>query len=208
MTKPPQKSTPASSSNQKASRRAAQRRSRQRSRLIQVVAGLAAVVGLIVLAVFLLTNERASVPDVIEGVQTFPNLARDHTAERVAYAQTPPAGGSHNPAWQNCGVYAQPIPNENAVHSLEHGAIWITYHPDLPESEVQTLQELTRQSGFRLLSPYPDLPRPIVLSAWGYQLQLEQADDPRLTDFLQKYEQNPQGPEPGAPCTGGLGQPG
>lgn len=208
MKEPSKKSSPASSSNTKASRREAQRRSRERARLIRVIGGLAAVAGLIVLAVFLLTRERASVPEVIEGVQTFADLERGHTLEPVAYAQTPPAGGPHNPAWQNCGVYTQPIPSENAVHSLEHGAIWITYHPDLPESEVQKLQDITRQSGFRLLSPYPDLPGPIVLSAWGYQLQLEGADDPRLNDFLVKYEQNPQGPEPGAPCTGGVGQPG
>lgn len=117
-------------------------------------------------------------------------------------------GGPHNPAWQNCGVYTQPVANENAVHSLEHGAIWITYQPDLPDTEVQKLQTFARESGFRLLSPYPESPGPIVLSAWGYQLQLDQADDPRLVSFIQNYEQSPQSPEPGAPCTGGVGQPG
>lgn len=202
------KSPPAPSSSSKESRRAAQRRGRQRSRAIRWIAALAGVAGLAVLAVYFFSNRPPSLPEVIEGVQTFPDLDRGHTLEPVTYAQTPPAGGPHNPAWQNCGVYTQPIPNENAVHSLEHGAIWITYHPDLPESEVQELQALTRQSGFRLLSPYPDLPSPIVLSAWGYQIQLEQADDARLTDFIRKYEQNPRGPEPGAPCTGGVGLPG
>ena len=126
----------------------------------------------------------------------------------VSYDQTPPVGGSHSPVWQNCGVYSEPIANENGVHSLEHGAVWITYQPDLLDSEVQALQTLTRQSSFRLLSPYPDLPSPIVISAWGYQLHIEQADDPRLRFFIERYEQSPQGPEPGAPCTGGIGQPG
>lgn len=105
-------------------------------------------------------------------------------------------------------MYTETIANENGVHSLEHGAVWITYRPDLPDLEVRTLQALTRQSGFRLLSPYPDLPSPIVISAWGYQLQVEQADDPRIKDFIEQYELSPQGPEPGAPCTGGVGQPG
>jgi hypothetical protein len=91
---------------------------------------------------------------------------------------------------------------------LEHGAVWITYQPDLPAADLQALQTLTRQSGFRLLSPYPDLSSPIVLSAWGYQLSLEQTDDPRLASFIEQYEISPLAPEPGAPCTGGLGQPG
>ena len=116
-------------------------------------------------------------------------------------------GGIHNPAWQNCGVYTQQIANENGVHSLEHGAIWITYQPGLPAAEVEKLQTLTRQSGYRLLSPYPGLPGPIVASAWGYQLQLEQADDSRLLQFIRSFEQSPRVPEPGAPCIGGVGQP-
>ncbi len=55
-----------------------------------------------------------------------------HLEEPVTYTENPPVGGVHNPVWQNCGYYAAPIPNETAVHSLEHGAIWITYQPDLP----------------------------------------------------------------------------
>lgn len=202
------KSSPAPSYGKKQSRRSVQRRNRQRARTIRVIAVLSALVGLIVVAVLLFSNQQAGAGESIEGVQSFPNLERGHTTEPVTYAQDPPVGGPHNPTWQNCGVYTQPIANENAVHSLEHGVVWITYQPDLPAAEVQKLQTLTRQSGYRLLSPYPGLPGPIVLSAWGYQLQLEQTDDPRLTDFIQKYEQNPLGPEPGAPCTGGVGQPG
>ena len=161
-----------------------------------------------IIAIFLLFNDREQVNQQIEGIATYSNLGRDHVNNTVSYDQTPPVGGSHSPVWQNCGVYSEPIANENGVHSLEHGAVWITYQPDLLDSEVQALQTLTRQSSFRLLSPYPDLPSPIVISAWGYQLHIEQADDPRIKDFIEQYELSPQGPEPGAPCTGGVGQPG
>jgi len=94
------------------------------------------------------------------------------------------------------------------VHSLEHGTIWITYQPDLPTEQVAKLQTLTRQSGYRLLSPYPGLPSPIVATAWGYQLKVDQTDDARLISFLQSDEQNPQSPEPTATCSGGIGEPG
>lgn len=140
---------------------------------------------------------------VIDGVQIIPGLLATHTDAPVEYPQTPPAGGPHNPVWQTCGVYAEPIVNEHAVHSLEHGAVWITYQPDLPADQVQILQDLTRRGTHRLLSPYPELDSPIVVSAWGYQLRLEKADDPRLSLFVAKYEQGPATPELGATCSGG-----
>ena len=72
----------------------------------------------------------------------------------------------------NCGIYDQPVPSENAVHSLEHGAVWVTYQPDLPQAEVDKLRQLVRGHSHLLLSPYPDLPQPVVASGWGVQLQL------------------------------------
>ncbi len=183
--------------------RQAERRLKLRNGIISGSLAFAAII-----AIFLMFNAREQGKQQIEGVTEYTALSRDHVSETVSYDQTPPVGGAHNPVWQNCGVYTETIANENGVHSLEHGAVWITYRPDLPDLEVRTLQALTRQSGFRLLSPYPDLPSPIVISAWGYQLQVEQADDPRIKDFIGQYELSPQGPEPGAPCTGGVGQPG
>lgn len=189
-------------------RRGAQRRARERARLIRNAVIIGGLVVLAAAAVILfIANQPAGTGD-LQGVKVFPNPERGHSVEPVSYAQTPPVGGVHHPAWQNCGVYTEPVPDENAVHSLEHGVIWITYQPDLPAEQVSQLAELTRQSGYRLLSPYPGIESPIVASAWGYQLALESADDPRLMDFIRKYEQNPLGPEPGASCSGGVGVPG
>lgn len=140
--------------------------------------------------------------NVQPGVQVYTNLDSAHTPGHVDYPQTPPVGGPHNPTWQNCGVYSEPVMNEYAVHSLEHGAVWITYQPELDAAQVEQLAEITRQSSHRLLSPYPGIDSPIIVSAWGYQLKLTSADDPQLMAFIQQYEQSPDGPEPGAPCDG------
>jgi hypothetical protein len=143
-----------------------------------------------------------------EGVQSFDvGLAGAHTEGDVDYAQTPPAGGEHNPVWQNCGFYDEPVRDETAVHSLEHGAVWITYSPDIPQDEIERLRDLSEGNSYVLASPYPDQASPVVATAWGKQLTLESAEDSNLERFIDAYSQGPQTPEPGAPCTGGVGRP-
>jgi hypothetical protein len=142
------------------------------------------------------------------GVQTYDvGPANVHTEGDVDYAQSPPVGGEHNPIWQNCGFYTEPVRDENAVHSLEHGAVWITYSSDLPQDEIVRLRDLAQSQTYLLVSPYPRLDFPVVASAWGKQLSLESAEDPALERFISTYNQGPQTPEPGAACTGGVGQP-
>ena len=130
-------------------------------------------------------------------------LARDHVATQVDYPRTVPVGGQHNGAWQNCGVYDQPIAPEHAVHSLEHGAVWVTYRPDLPEDQVQELRELAEDERYALMSPVPEQESPILLTAWGRQLELERPGD-EVEKFLDGYAEGPQTPERGAACSGGV----
>ena len=143
----------------------------------------------------------------ISGVVTYANLSRQHVNGTVAYAQIPPVGGNHGAQWLNWGIYESPVPNENAVHSLEHGAVWITYAPTLAQVQVQRLIDAAKGQTYVILSPYPGLSAPVVASAWGTQLKLQSATDPRLAEFIQKYQQGPQTPEPGGECSGGVGAP-
>ena len=160
------------------------------------------VVGLALLAVQSF-QQSADIP----GVKYFSGLTFNHSTGKVTYAQIPPVGGDHSPDVLNCGIYDQPVPNENAVHSLEHGAVWITYQPTLPQSAVDQLRALVRGHDHVLLSPFAGLPAPVIASGWGVQLQLAGADDARLPRFIKKYEQGPQTREPGAECSGGVGKP-
>jgi len=144
-----------------------------------------------------------------EGTNTgFNYVGAQHVADGtvVQYAESPPVGGEHYNAWQNCGYYSQPIRNENAVHSLEHGAVWIAYRPDLPQDQIDQLRQLAEQD-YILVSPYPELQSPVVATAWNNQLALDSAGDPRLQQFIRYFKEGPQTPEPGARCTGGVGQP-
>jgi hypothetical protein len=144
----------------------------------------------------------------IAGITAYEDLSRDHVGTSVTYDPVPPVGGAHSGgALQNCGFYSTPVQDEYAVHSLEHGAVWITYAADLPTQQVDTLRGLADSGTHVLVSPYEDIPSPVVASAWGLQLRLDSAEDPRLPDFVARFAEGPQSPEPGAPCSGSAGVP-
>jgi hypothetical protein len=143
-------------------------------------------------------------------------LGHAHVDGPVVYSVTPPVGGDHNAVWMNCGVYSQPVPNERAVHNLEHGAVWVTYEPGLPAPEVSKLKRFvedqtrigTTGSRYMDLTPYPGLPAPIVISSWGYQLRVASPTNPRLQRFVNTFRASPTyTPEYGGECTGGVGTP-
>lgn len=173
-----------------------------------IAIGAAVVVVAAVAAVLASRGGSSSRPPTVNipGVVHYQVASRNHTTAPVSYPQNPPVGGDHYPVWQNCGAYDAPVRTEQAVHSMEHGAVWITYRPDLPAPQITALQAYARQS-YVLVSPYPGLPDAVVASAWGYQLRLGGADDPRLGQFVRALRAGPQAPESGAACAGGLGRP-
>ncbi len=141
----------------------------------------------------------------IPGLKTFTeNPKPRHTTKHVTYDHTPPAGGTHFPAWLRCGVYSEPVPNEFAVHSEEHGAVWLTYLPDASPDDVAKLAALEKGQKYVLVSPYPGQPGPFMASTWGAQLSVDTADDPRLKKFVDVYAGGGQGGEKGADCIHGL----
>jgi hypothetical protein len=180
--------------------RRAQQAKERRSRIV-LITSVGTVILLIAGVVGFTVWRDVSTRPSLDAVKTFP-VTRTHTTDDVSYAQTPPVGGDHNPSWLNCGVYTRPVPEELAVHSLEHGAVWVTYRRDLPADQVARLTEQLPDT-YVVVSPHDDLPAPVVASAWGTQLALTGVDDPRLEPFVREYRQGPQTPEPGAACTGG-----
>jgi hypothetical protein len=157
-----------------------------------------------VLALVACSGKSEPKPPRIDGVRAYADLAHTHVKTPVTYPQTPPVGGPHSPVWLRCGVYDSPVPNENAVHSMEHGAVWVTYDPALPEASVTALRRLQALNpAYVLISPYAGLPGKVVASAWGLQLAVDTADDPRLAAFVKAYAGGGQGGEKGADCAHG-----
>ncbi|MFI9326480.1 DUF3105 domain-containing protein [Kitasatospora sp. NPDC052868] len=192
--------------------RAVEQRRERRNKIIASVVGGALVVGAIATGTWIVVDANkdkkakeiaAAAP--IDGVQTFGDLSRNHVKEKVTYPQTPPVGGDHNAIWLDCmgHVYDQPVENERAVHSLEHGAVWVTYNGKATPDDVKALSDKVKATPYSLMSPYPDEKGTITLSAWSTQLVVDSASDPRVNEFFTKYVQGKQTQEPGASCTMG-----
>lgn len=156
--------------------------------------------------------------DDIDGVLKVYYPSPQHVGRegRVRYEYSPPLGGTHDYGWAGCTgvVYPTGIRTENAVHSLEHGAVWVTYNPDdLDADEVEQLADRVEGVDYTLMSPYPGLDRAISVQSWGHQLKVDEADDPRIDQFIAATKQNSQSgvypedpsatgfPEPGATCS-------
>lgn len=177
----------------------------------RIVAGLTAAVALAAAGCGIEATPTTSTPPtstakITDFTKTHPEwLTQNHVVGKVTYKVSPPVGGDHNKYWQNCAgdVYPAAIANEHAVHSLEHGAVWITYRPDLPADQVAALAARVQDRNYLLMSPYPGLKSAISLQAWGFQLTTESASDPAIDTFI-KAHRAVGNPEPGATCSGGV----
>ena len=144
-------------------------------------------------------------PEGIDGVEAYDIEDNSHVEGAVDYDQSPPVGGPHNPVWVNCDFYSSEVPNENAVHALEHGVVWITYD-DVDDDTLETLADLADDNDRLLVSEYPDQDSPLVLTAWNRQMPVDDLDDARVEDFIDTYTGDDSvAPEPGASCEGGVG---
>ncbi|MFG3196022.1 DUF3105 domain-containing protein [Streptomyces sp. NPDC048208] len=205
--------------------RRAERARARRNRVLAVAASVVVVAGLVVGGVVLVRAQSDSGTDKktaasgdakggsghfttgADGVRTWSGkLARNHVTAKVSYPMHPPVGGDHNPVWLNCDgdVYKEPVRDENAVHALEHGAVWVTYTEKARKADVDALAAKVKRTPYSLMSPYADQAAPLVLSAWGHQVSVKSASDPEVDKFFAAYVQGKQTPEPGASCTGGV----
>lgn len=176
---------------------------KRRLPLVALLVGVGLAVVLLTAAVLVPMLDEPT--PTLSDVTVHEDLDPSHVAGEVEYPQSPAVGGPHAAQWLECGVYDQPVREENVVHDLEHGTFWITYRPDLAEDDVEDLAGLLPENG--ILSPYPDLAAPVVVTVWGRQLRLDGVDDPRLPLFLQEYAGGATAPEPFASCHGGLQDP-
>lgn len=125
-------------------------------------------------------------------------LGRDHIADGTTYTSynsNPPTSGSHyaNPA--PARFYDKELPDEQLVHNLEHGNIWIAYKPDLPKNLIDVLKDFS--GGNIIVTPRSKNDTGIALVAWGrldkFNVEASGVDKQRIKDFISRYQN--RGPE-------------
>lgn len=112
----------------------------------------------------------------------------NHVQGNIDYRDPPPAGGAHSPCWGDYGVHEEPLPAENWVHNLEHGAVVYLY--DCPEGcaeDVEALSTLIEGRPFALLTAYPALSTRFAVVAWGHRLESEDVDPTAFAAFYDAH---------------------
>lgn len=132
-------------------------------------------------------------------------LSREHAEGNLGYDLTKsvPVGGKHNPKWAACKMWFTPVATEYLIHSMEHGAVWIAYETTISDADVMRFNDIAEINPYVVVTPHVKLPAPIVISAWGLQITAATSIEPKIADFIDKYANGPQTPEPGAPCKEG-----
>ncbi|MEH0422703.1 DUF3105 domain-containing protein [Streptomyces sp. B21-083] len=202
--------------------RRAERSRERRNRILTIGVSVVIVAGLVVGATVLVKKQSDKSDTAAsdskgagkfvtgaDGVKTWDKkLTQNHVTKTVNYPMEPPVGGDHNQVWMNCNgdVYAKALNNMNAVHSLEHGAVWVTYNSKAAKTDIDALAAKVKKTPYTLMSPDDKQADPIMLSAWGKQRTVTSAKDPNVDKFFEEFVQGKQTPEPGAACTNGLSQ--
>ncbi len=119
-------------------------------------------------------------------------------SSRPDYNSNPPTSGPHDAKTTERGVHEEEVADEHLVHNLEHGEIWISYQPDIPESAIEELERITNGNQKTVLTPRASNEKDIALSSWGrldtFDIGPEGViDRKRIEDFIKRYKN--KGPE-------------
>lgn len=145
-------------------------------------------------------------------VEMFPNEAPRASARHFAegelegynahdYGTEPPTSGKHLAELATPGVYdAVPVPNEVAVHNMEHGfvIVWYNCNADLMlapadcaefgNSLAAIVQPLVSSNHNIVLTPHLTMEPRIALTAWQFMDVMDAVDKDRITAFIETFE--------------------
>lgn len=128
--------------------------------------------------------------------QTFPIQGQTHIAigaKHEVYNSNPPTSGSHYAQPAAWGVYQTELPDEQLIHNLEHGGIWISYK-GIDATTTAALEKIARSQAKIVMEPRANDDAPIVLASWGRLQKFQTYDEQGILAFIEANRN--QSPEP------------
>ena len=163
----------------------------QSKKITQWIIGIAAVAGAVYgLSVFprQVKKER---PGEVFSIQGEQHIAIG--AMHPAYNSNPPTSGWHYSEPADWGVYENELPDEQILHNLEHGGIWISYK-GIDDAAKAELEKIAKTNSKVIIAPRSANDVSIALVSWGRLQKLEQFDETAVMNFI-KANRN-KSPEP------------
>ncbi|MBI2670177.1 MAG: DUF3105 domain-containing protein [Candidatus Yanofskybacteria bacterium] len=135
---------------------------------------------------------RAGTPKGQDYSQAISILGRNHVSDGMvgSYNSNPPTSGDHYAVAAPARFYDRELPDEQLVHNLEHGHVWITYKPDLSSEVIDILKDFAGGNIIVTLRSKNDTD--IALAAWGrldkFNVEAGSIDQQRIKDFISRYQ--------------------
>ena len=167
------------------------------------------VISIVVLTIVIVGNrlvtkrapEEIALEQKVNGV-SLNGLVEEHKIEGVnhirpggttTYNTNPPTSGPH---WANAADWKfsdEELADEQLVHNLEHGGIWITYK-DLDEGSINTLKNIAKNNRNSVVITRRDKNDDlIVVVSWGRMMKLTEVDETLIQKYIDTYiNQSPE----------------
>lgn len=155
------------------------------------------VLGLLIVTGGVWFLAKSTGPKGVDYSQSYSILGRNHVPDGsiVSYNSNPPTSGDHYAAAAPTRFYDKELPDEQLVHNLEHGHIWISYKPGLSDEIINMLKDFA--GGFVIVTPRSNNDTDVTLAAWGrldkFNIETGGVDNQRVRDFISRYQN--RGPE-------------
>lgn len=138
--------------------------------------------------------------------ETFTELKGDHIAEgspRPEYNSNPPTSGPMYEKSTDCKVYTETVKDESVMHSLEHGAVWLTYKDKNDAALAEQLKKIVEDQSKVILSPRAANESKIAVASWNRLLKLDSIDEEKIVNYIKLYKSSKEAPEGTGACSMG-----
>jgi len=133
---------------------------------------------------------------ILEKETSYPIQSRDHVGANQSHEEfstNPPTSGPHGSPARG-GFFSGKITDEQAVHNLEHGYVWITYK-NIPSWQVDEVEAMAKKYAGRVVASerLDNETNGVILVAWGKMLTLSKFDEKIADAFIARnYNQSPE----------------